>query len=199
MRPFDHAWLPGRCVNIFLTAALLSALMEFSTEACSTALALIGVKGVRAFKNPLFLSTSPKDFWGRRWNLVIHKTLKRLCFKPLVLMGCPVWAATLAAFAISGAFHEYMWSIMCFSRGFVLGEVTVFFAYQAGLCVVQALLERVVPASLGKCLPRVVKWFATVAAITPSGHLFVDNIAEMLSASIGRAMPVLKEPFWGLS
>ena len=53
------------------------------------------------------------------------------------------------------------------------------------------------PPSLGKGVPRVLKWLATVAVITPSGHLFCDNIADMLSTAIGRVMPVVKEPFWG--
>ena len=57
---------------------------------------------------------------------------------------------------------------MCYSRGFVLGEVTAFFACQAGLCVGQAVLERMTPPSLGKGVPRVLKWLATVAVITPS-------------------------------
>jgi hypothetical protein len=127
---------------------------------------------------------------------VIHRTLKRLCFKPLVLSGCPASIAALASFAISGAFHEYMWSIMCYSRGFVVGEVTLFFVYQAALIMIQMLVERTCP-SFGEGFPRVVKWFSTVALITPSGHLFCDNIAEMLSAGFARAIPVVKEPFWG--
>ena len=28
------------------------------------------------FLNPLFASTSPSDFWGRKWNLTIHRNLK---------------------------------------------------------------------------------------------------------------------------
>ena len=99
MRPFNQAHLLGRCSNVFLHAALLCATMEFTTEAGSVGLALLGVKGGRAFRTPMFLSTSPKDFWGRRWNLIIHRTLKRLCFKPLVLSGCPVSVATIASFA----------------------------------------------------------------------------------------------------
>ena len=27
--------------------------------------------------NPIFESASPSDFWGRRWNLVVHGLLKR--------------------------------------------------------------------------------------------------------------------------
>jgi hypothetical protein len=29
-----------------------------------------------AFYNPLFESTSPSDFWGRRWNVMVHSYLK---------------------------------------------------------------------------------------------------------------------------
>ena len=47
------------------------------------------------------------DFWGRRWNLLIHGLFRRSVFQPLRRRGCPAWAAGASAFAISGAFHEY--------------------------------------------------------------------------------------------
>eukprot|EP00546_Thalassionema_frauenfeldii_P012146 CAMPEP_0178918672 /NCGR_PEP_ID=MMETSP0786-20121207/13954_1 /TAXON_ID=186022 /ORGANISM="Thalassionema frauenfeldii, Strain CCMP 1798" /LENGTH=58 /DNA_ID=CAMNT_0020592403 /DNA_START=719 /DNA_END=892 /DNA_ORIENTATION=+ len=56
--------------------------------------------------NPLFTSRSPSDFWGRRWNLLVHSLLKGGIFKP-VRKYFSSTVATVAAFLASGALHEW--------------------------------------------------------------------------------------------
>ena len=38
--------------------------------------------------NPIFESSSPSDFWGRRWNLVVHGLLKRYVFLFMSIVHC---------------------------------------------------------------------------------------------------------------
>lgn len=42
-----------------------------------TVTSLCGVQQEPIMLNPIFESTSPSDFWGRRWNMVVHGMLKR--------------------------------------------------------------------------------------------------------------------------
>ena len=42
-----------------------------------------GIQSTALTDNPLFGSSSPSDFWGRRWNNVVHKALK-VCNKMMM-------------------------------------------------------------------------------------------------------------------
>ena len=35
-----------------------------------------GIKSVEGMHNPIFTCSSPSDFWGKKWNLIIHGALK---------------------------------------------------------------------------------------------------------------------------
>eukprot|EP00238_Polyblepharides_amylifera_P013141 CAMPEP_0196575448 /NCGR_PEP_ID=MMETSP1081-20130531/4924_1 /TAXON_ID=36882 /ORGANISM="Pyramimonas amylifera, Strain CCMP720" /LENGTH=167 /DNA_ID=CAMNT_0041893753 /DNA_START=679 /DNA_END=1182 /DNA_ORIENTATION=+ len=70
-----------------------------------------------------YLSTSLRDFWGRRWNLTAGYTLRELIYEPIVegrwirLPGAGKKgkrpstvrsiAGVMAAFSVSGIIHEY--------------------------------------------------------------------------------------------
>eukprot|EP00930_Biecheleria_cincta_P096462 TRINITY_DN88306_c0_g1_i2.p1 TRINITY_DN88306_c0_g1~~TRINITY_DN88306_c0_g1_i2.p1 ORF type:complete len:392 (-),score=37.65 TRINITY_DN88306_c0_g1_i2:27-1202(-) len=177
MRPFDRTSILGRCVNTFLLTLCLWSYMQHTFELAASGLALLGYKSVDAFRNPMFACTSPNDFWGHRWNLTVHSILKRNFFKPLLILGFPRWFATLFAFAVSALFHEYMWSMMCYRRGFAFGQVSVFFLYQTVLCLGQTAFERSFHSVQP---PRFLRWLLTLALILPSGHLFLDAIEENL-------------------
>jgi len=83
--------------------------INFLTSMC-------GVQQIQLMLNPIFESSSPSDFWGRRWNLVIHGILKRGVYKP-VRTRYSRWAASLAAFVASGIFHEWLLSIVFYTDG----------------------------------------------------------------------------------
>ena len=57
------------------------------------------------WRAPLLASTSAADFWGRRWNLLIHGLFRRTVFRPLTERGVPGWGAGAIAFALSGPAH----------------------------------------------------------------------------------------------
>eukprot|EP00550_Attheya_septentrionalis_P000033 CAMPEP_0198285098 /NCGR_PEP_ID=MMETSP1449-20131203/4414_1 /TAXON_ID=420275 /ORGANISM="Attheya septentrionalis, Strain CCMP2084" /LENGTH=324 /DNA_ID=CAMNT_0043982361 /DNA_START=387 /DNA_END=1358 /DNA_ORIENTATION=- len=67
--------------------------------------ALGGVQANEVMHNPIFTSNSPSDFWGRKWNSVVHGVLKRGAFKP-VRKYFSKYVAAAVAFGASGIFHE---------------------------------------------------------------------------------------------
>eukprot|EP01083_Nonionella_stella_P193692 715077_1 len=73
---------------------------------------IIGYKCVQIMNCPMFLSTSPSDFWTKRWNMLIHNLLKRGIYKP-IRRHCSIFLATAAVFIFSGVMHEWVVHI-CF-------------------------------------------------------------------------------------
>mmetsp|Transcript_14572 Transcript_14572/g.31409 ORF Transcript_14572/g.31409 Transcript_14572/m.31409 type:complete len:173 (+) Transcript_14572:173-691(+) len=57
-------------------------------------------------KNPLLQSQFVSEFWGRRWNLLIHHTFKRGVCKPICSLHYSAFTATV--FLASGVFHEWL-------------------------------------------------------------------------------------------
>ncbi|KAG5189005.1 hypothetical protein JKP88DRAFT_353218 [Tribonema minus] len=102
----------------------------------SAAMCAVGYRPVDVMRNPLLLSLSPREFWGRRWNLLIHGILKRTYSRP-VSKRYGAMAGAAAAFCVSGLFHEFKWNMMFYGapRGvYRFGEVLWFFALMFALC-----------------------------------------------------------------
>ena len=93
-----------------------------------------------AFRDPLTASTSPTDFWSRRWNMLVRGLFHRTIFTPLRARKIPAWVSALAAFFVSGAFHEYAFAPA--SQGAALGSLTVFFCVQAAICSFELVLRK---------------------------------------------------------
>ena len=68
------------------------------------------------FLNPLWDSTSPTDFWGRKWNLMIHNVLKYGVFLPSRKF-VPTKVAILVSFIMSGLIHDYVWAVIFYHHG----------------------------------------------------------------------------------
>ncbi len=80
------------------------------------------------FDAPL-LSSSPRDFWSRRWNKFINRfALKNVALK--VRHRLSPFGTIFLVFFVSGLFHEYFsWGVDGFSRA--PGSMTLFFSLQA--------------------------------------------------------------------
>jgi hypothetical protein len=63
------------------------------------------------FSNPLFSSRSPSEFWGQKWNLMIHRILKHGVYLPARQLFSREIAIALT-FVASGLLHEYSWSLV---------------------------------------------------------------------------------------
>jgi hypothetical protein len=137
-------------------------------------------------KNPLFESTSPSDFWGRRWNLLVHGVLKGGVFKP-VRKYYSKTVAVVAVFLASGAFHEWLLNTLfaplphqldesgncpdCFSPTY--GAAMVFFIWQAILVAAEMMVGRTpLVTRLAKCLPLPVRTAMVIGLGLPLAHFF---------------------------
>ena len=58
---------------------------------------------------PLFFSTSHSEFWGSRWNNLIHNDLKQGVYKPIRAWTGNRALASVATFVLSGIQHEHVW------------------------------------------------------------------------------------------
>jgi alginate O-acetyltransferase complex protein AlgI len=67
---------------------------------------LTGIRVSEMFEKP-YLSRSPRDFWGKRWNLYFRDLAHRNIFIPAGGSRRPV-LATFLVFFVSGIFHEYL-------------------------------------------------------------------------------------------
>ena len=82
--PFDFypfnpdSWL-GHLYNTFVQALLLNVSVSLGLHGvCAIASIVTGCQLQDDFtRNPMFLSSSVSDFWGYRWNNLIHKALKQ--------------------------------------------------------------------------------------------------------------------------
>jgi len=90
------------------------------------------------------------DFWGRRWNLLVARTLGTEVYGPL-RRGVGRVAATLAAFLVSGVYHEALFTLPVPHE---VGRHTLFFLLQGA-----AILATQGPALRGRPgLARAVAW-----------------------------------------
>jgi len=161
----------------------------------SLAINLIGMKTINVTDNPLFNSSSPSDFWGRRWNQLIHGVLKRGVFKPcLKFSSRPI--ATLFVFFASGLLHEYILYLVAISIDAKLeskeyatdslnyrpsyGNHMIFFLWNGIILV----LENIISSHL-----VILKWFKSflptpfisigvVMISLPLAHFFIDELVE---------------------
>lgn len=77
-----------------------------------------------------YLASSLRDFWGRRWNLMVPAILRPSVYRPVrARLGDA--AGVLAAFLVSGLMHEAMFFYIMWRSP--SGEVTVFFLLH-GVC-----------------------------------------------------------------
>lgn len=151
---------------------------------------LFGLETLVTMKAPLTQSTSIRDFWGRRWNLIVHNLMKRCFFMPFQ-HGGPVKKniAGFVSFLMSGVFHEYMWLMLHLARPegsrYSPGKVLVFFVLQYLATAVQVMLVKT--TWLGRrgwgMMPTVLQTVVTTICVLPFGPLFLEGVHDMINES----------------
>ena len=129
-------------LTLYAEVWMVYLFLRVLTGAFSTLLAVCGFAPRTMWRAPLLTSTSVSDFWGRRWNLLIHGLFRRTVFSPLTQRGAPAWAAGALAFAISGLFHEYAFALQQPSLRASLGRCLLFFLAQAPAVSAEKALRR---------------------------------------------------------
>lgn len=126
--------------------------------------------------NPMFESESPGDFWGRRWNMLIHNCLKGAIYKPIRSLGGNKAVAVFGAFTASGLFHEWLLPCVFFDYPNVVGGALVFFAWQAMLVALEAAIGfTAVIQSIKTTLPRPVRSLLVILCGIPFACWFLDS------------------------
>uniref|UniRef100_A0ACD5V061 Uncharacterized protein n=1 Tax=Avena sativa TaxID=4498 RepID=A0ACD5V061_AVESA len=174
-----RARMPAYAVVAFDGAHMYLMLELFMASAAAFARALLGAELEPQFDRP-YLASSLRDFWGRRWNLMVPGALRPSVYGPVrARLGAP--AGVLATFLVSGLMHEVMFYYITLEGG--TGEVTAFFVLH-GACVVA---ERWCARQRGLWRPpRAVATAATLAFVagTASWLFFAPVIRSGLDKAI---------------
>lgn len=150
------------------------------------------VETIEAMKNAMFEARSPSDFWGRKWNIVIHNMLKRAVFKP-VREHYSKMMAMICTFLASGLFHEWILAVTftinrnekdengycdhCYYPN-TYGKHLMFFLWNGMLIGIEIIVVKRFPLFhyLGKTLPPLLRSFMVLMTALPVGHLFLGDL-----------------------
>jgi hypothetical protein len=104
----------GHLINNLVVACFTCQCLVTGTQGVGLAISIIsGFKVIKVMKNPLFGSQSPSDFWGRRWNLMVHGSFKRgSIFKPLTKLRVSQTDAMVTTFVVLGILHKHVWTVI---------------------------------------------------------------------------------------
>jgi len=175
---------------LFLPAVHTYFHLRFCFEFCQLAENLKGYAAKDPFRDPIWSSTSPRDFWGRRWNLVIHETLKRGAFEPCSqFLSRPL--AMFIAFLMSGLLHEYSWSVTFYHHSHSRDEetgtcsdcyamtvfkLTSFFVWNGVVMMLERPLRKYPPFSwISKHLPIPIISTLVLSTALPVSHWFTGD------------------------
>jgi hypothetical protein len=106
---------PAHLLNAYCLAVLTYLTLLFGFELNSLGDQAKGFYTKPVFSNPLFTSRTPSEFWGRKWNLMIHRILKYGAFLP-ARQYVSKEMAMLWTFIVSGLVHDYVWSLMFYQH-----------------------------------------------------------------------------------
>jgi Membrane bound O-acyl transferase family len=139
---------------------------------------VVGVKAQPIMDNPILQASSPSDFWGRRWNLVIHNCLKEGVYKPIRQSGGSPAVAVTGAFFASGLFHEWLIPVVFTDmNGYQPrpGYTLLFFSWNAVLvCMEGVLCNNKWFVRTAHRIPKPVRTLLVLLLALPVGHLFCD-------------------------
>ncbi|KAJ3706231.1 hypothetical protein LUZ61_009936 [Rhynchospora tenuis] len=90
------------------------------------------------FNDP-FLATSLRDFWSRRWNIMLSQTLRQLVYDPVAPRLGPA-IGLITSFLVSGLMHEVIFYYLASTRP--TGEVMSFFLLQGLGIIVEHIVKR---------------------------------------------------------
>ncbi|XP_058198883.1 acyl-CoA--sterol O-acyltransferase 1-like [Rhododendron vialii] len=153
------------CLHIYITLEIMLAM------GAAVARGVFGFELEPPFDEP-YLSTSLQDFWGRRWNLVVSRTLRPTVYDPILCISARLmgrkWAAlpaVMSTFVVSGLMHELMFYYM--GRVRPTWEITWFFLLHGACLVVEIGIKKVVNGRFW--LPRVIATPMTVGFVMVTG------------------------------
>lgn len=132
------------------------------------AFGLIGYQICDGFRYPI-LATSILDFW-RRYNVWIHRWLKRNIFEPVGSRRRMPAVGILAVFGFSGLIHEYLFVPLTYD---LLGWQFAFFSLHGLGAIGGPGLGRAYRAAIGRPVPKMLAIAATLGFVLATAPIFV--------------------------
>ena len=168
---------PHRWKATFLYAVLFQLYLATFGEGLAFATTLITRRHcVMLMDNPMFESASPSEFWGRRWNSLIHTCLKNGVYKPVRKLGGPKELAVLGSFFASGLFHEWILPVVIPERKLQSGTTSLFFVWQAILISLEYSIGHWgIVSKIANMLPKPARTALVILSGVPLGHYFCDG------------------------
>ena len=166
-------------INNYLIALTISLGLKQSTSVVSLLYSLaFGFETQVVVLSPMFQSQSASDFWGRQWNVAVHRGLKQGVYKPVrywtnnsKVMG------VLAAFVASGLIHEYV-NLVMFSRTGIQfkWKQMVFFGWNACLvCIEYSIGSSKMVQNIMASMPKPLITAVVLCTALPVAHLFTGD------------------------
>jgi hypothetical protein len=206
-------WDVPHIYDTFIQATMMNLSLSLSMTGVSSLATMLTNKQFddHVTNHPMILSESVSDFWGRRWNNLIHVGLKQGIYKPVRRYTLNPTIASLAAFVMSGIYHEYVWLLLftptstqqqeasfegvdcctsCYCESW-FGKQLLFFGWNGILIAFEYLIGGYMSQYTSR-LPRLVKSHLIVLLSLPVGHLFThDLLASGYFTHLASAIPRL--------
>jgi len=178
----------SQLINNAAVAILFQVQLTAFGHAFNTFTSLLGLQQIPMMLNPIFDSLSVSDFWGKKWNMVVHGMLKRGVYKPIRSAHGSALTATVAAFVASGIFHEWLLSIVfypdddeqecreptCYRPAY--GRNLVFFLWNSILIGMEYMTASwTVWRTLKGSLPKVIILLLVSLTALPFAHWFTHD------------------------
>lgn len=172
-------------MNNFWTAVLVSLSLSFSLSGVHALVQLVGAfQCQHVVDHPMLLSSSPSDFWGRRWNRLVHGGLKNGIYKPIRASTNSRAIATVTTFLMSGLIHEYVWCVLFYQNVHQqdvyqppFGKSLLFFGWNGILLVLEyAVIGETLWKRMTSFVPRAVVTLIVVLMALPVSHLFTGDL-----------------------
>lgn len=98
---------PKLALSLWFLGMAVCSTAANDVQVAATALVTRGRYALMPFNDWPGLSTSLKEFWGKRYNKVMCAFFRLTVFEPMIQHGHSPAQASMAAFAASGAIHVY--------------------------------------------------------------------------------------------
>ncbi len=167
----------GLWLDSSLKALEIYAIVGGANDLMVAAFALAGYRVTDGFRYPIF-ARSVLDFWSR-YNVWIHRWLKRHIFEPIGRRGRRPALGILAVFAVSGLMHEYL---LVVAVPELIGRQFAFFGLHGLGAIGGAWLGRRYRAVSGYRAPRVLAVAATLGFVLLTAPIFIrcmDRIIDL--------------------
>ena len=217
-RRFLH---PVQLGNNFVLAVMMQLYLTAAAEGLIAATCILtGLQCETVMANPIFGCTSPSDFWGRRWNRLVHSVLKRGAYVPLRKHGLSRSLAAAGAFLVSGIFHEWLLTFVfqplpseltpiitsennepilvcelpkCYNPP--LGGSTAFMMYHAFLIMTEYMLQNnKMVTNIARHIPNTGRTLILLCIGLPVAHWFIEPYAvSNFFDQASLSMPYIRE------